>query len=143
MIERLVLGLSVLGTVAAGGLVFRRSGRSAFPQRVDPDLVAAEGKQPWIVLAFTSPLCHACSKTPGIVAEALDVDVGDLERGAHEVARFEQVDVGQRPDLAEALDVTSTPTIAVLDRQGRVRWAREDNPSPAELTKVLTPPVGA
>lgn len=140
MIYRLLVGLSVVGTVAAGTLAFRGRTESSFPARVDPDLVD-HGESPWTVVAFSSPMCRACKQTPSIVADALEIDEAQLGNGASPVG-FQQIDVREREDLVEALDVTRTPTVALVDRNGAVRFAREGNPSADELATVLEPPVG-
>lgn len=139
MIYRLVVGLGLLSTVALGALAYRSRDAGSHPSRVDADLAGADGK-PWTLLAFTSPICGACKETPSIVAEALDVPETELGRGP---VGFRQVDVTESPGLAEALDVTRTPAVALVDHEGEVRYAREGNPEPDELATVLKPPVGA
>jgi hypothetical protein len=117
---RLLVGLLLAGTVAVGTLAYRRRDPIPPASAVDPDVL--DPPAPWTLLAFTSALCTACEDTPGVIAEALDVDEAELDEVNGPVA-VELVDVAERPGLAEALDVDATPTVALVDHEGRVRFA--------------------
>lgn len=136
---RLVIAVALAGGVGAGGLALRR--------RTTPDHSRAEGVQVpewlrpgedgWSVLGFTSPMCVACRQTAGVVAEALGVPEEDLADGPVRGVAFHAVDVREHEQLVELLDVTRTPTVAVLDPAGRVVYAAETNPDPAILREQL------
>lgn len=78
-------------------------------------------RAPLTAFYFTSRLCGACQETPGIVRDAApEVPVVALQ-------------VHERPDLARALGVYETPTLLLVDEEGRIRYARVGNPEPQEL----------
>lgn len=136
---RLLIAVALAGGVGVGGLALRR--------RSTPDHSRAEGVRVpawlrpgeggWSVLGFTSPMCVACRQTPGVVAEALGVPEEDLSDGPVRGVAFHAVDVREHERLVELLDVTRTPTVAVLDPAGRVVYATETNPDPATLREQL------
>lgn len=152
MVVRVLVALGVACLATVGGLaVSRWRARESAPGTRDPigeqvtrSLIPHEARGGWAVLAFTSPLCQACKRTPGIVAEALGVEPGALDEGLRQGPRFERVDVREHPVLAGRLGVRSTPAVVVLDPEGRVRFHRSGNPAPDALASSLpTQPGGA
>jgi protein-disulfide isomerase len=59
---------------------------------------------------FTSSFCGACAQTRAVLETATSV-IPDSRLTEHDVA-FE-------PDLAETVDIVSTPTVIVRDGEGR------------------------
>lgn len=137
MIARLLVGLTVLATAAVGTLAYR--GREA-PATVGegrklearPEAVPAGPA----VLVFTSSLCLACRRTPGLLADALAVDEASLHAGEAPIA-FAEIDVAEAPELVEDLDVTRTPTIVGLDGRNHVAFVHTGNPEAEELASDL------
>ncbi|WP_144876840.1 thioredoxin family protein [Microbacterium sp. 1.5R] len=57
----------------------------------------------------TSAFCGACARTRSVLAEASRYLPG---------ATITEIDVARDPDAAEALDITSTPTVIIRDAAG-------------------------
>lgn len=124
MIARFAIVALVIALVAAVALVRRRARDRAWAPAVGalrPADVPGGLAAPLTALYFTSPLCAACRDTPGIVRDA-----------APEVPVV-GVSVRDRPDLVRRLALVETPTLLLLDAQGRIRYARAGNPDAAEL----------
>lgn len=131
--SRLVLAGALLAAVGLAGLLVRRR-READPyepplDRVPDDLLPPEARGRLAVLGFTSRFCVACRRTPAVAREAMDEGGTD--------AAFVSVDVADRPDLVEALGLRQTPTVLLVDAEGRVRYAGEGNPDPGVLAAYL------
>lgn len=110
----------------------RRAGDEAYApplDRVPRDLLPAEARGSLAVLGFASRFCVACRRTPGVVDEAREAAGVD--------AAFLHLDVADHPDLVEALALRQTPTVVVVDAEGRVRFAGEGNPDAGELAAYL------
>jgi hypothetical protein len=121
---RAAVAAALLAGVAL--LVLLRARRRAAPfrprlLRLPDDAFPAGPRAPLTAFHVTSRLCAACRETPGIVREA-----------APELALVE-LPVHERPDLARALGVSETPTLLLVDAEGRIRHARVGNPAPEEL----------
>lgn len=134
VLGRVALAVGFLAVVALVVLLARRSRAQA--DRYEPprarlpeELVPAEARGGLAVLGFRSRFCIACRRTPDVVAEALEAS--DAE------AVFVHADVADHPDLVEALALRETPTVVVVDAEGRIRYAREGNPEPGELAAYL------
>lgn len=118
----LVVGL-VLAALALVAF-WRARRRAAFEPRTPrlaPETLPLRPGAPLTALYFTSRLCGACKETAGIVREA-----------APEVPAI-AVSVHERRDLVDAVGVFETPTLLLVDEEGRIRYARVGNPEPAEL----------
>lgn len=139
-VTRLAIAATVLASAVLGGWTYRhrtpnRSASERQAGRIDPSRLPNEAGQP-ALLAFTSPLCVACQRTPGLVAEALDVGEDELTAGQAPI-ELAKVDVTERGDLAKALDVRRTPTLAGVGPEGHVRFVHEGNPDPEALAGRL------
>lgn len=86
-----------------------------------PDALAQTLRAPLTAFYFTSRLCSECRDTPRVVQEA-----------APEVPLI-ALPVEGHGALARELGVTETPTLLIVDAQGRIRYARAGNPPPIEL----------
>lgn len=120
-LARVSLALAVV-LLAAGAWALRRRRRPFAPRlgRLPPDALR-EPRAPLAVYYFTSRFCLDCKDTPRVVREA-----------APEVPAI-PLPVEQRADLARALGVPETPTLLLVDAEGRIRYARVGNPEPEEL----------
>lgn len=121
---RLLVAAAVVALVAAVALARRRRRARGFEPALGrlPEAAFPRGpRAPLTAFYFTSRLCGACQETPGIVrAAAPELPVVPLP-------------VHERADLARALGVSETPTLLLVDEEGRIRYARAGNPEPAEL----------
>ena len=122
---RLVVAALVVAALAALAAWRRRRRERDFAPRVPrlPESAFPRGgrRAPLTAFYFTSRLCGACQETPGIVRDAApEVPVVALS-------------VHDRADLVKALGVFETPTLLLVDEEGRIRYARVGNPEPAEL----------
>lgn len=110
----------------------RRSDGEAYEPpvaRIPVEDLPPEAQGGLAVLGFRSRFCVACRRTPDVVAEALGL--------AQTEAAFVHVDVADRLDLAQRLGLRQTPTVVLVDGQGRIRYAEEGNPDPGELAAYL------
>lgn len=122
---RTLVVVLLLAGLAAVILARRRRREAPFepalPRLPDDAFPAHAPRAPLTAFYFTSRLCGACRDTPRIVREAApEVPVVPLS-------------VHDRPDLVRALGVFETPTLLLVDEEGRIRYARVGNPEPEEL----------
>ena len=105
MIVRLALAAAVFLLVAAIVWMWRRP-----PRRLRRlDLGALGVREPAIV-QFSASSCSPCRvATPKLRAAADEARI-----------RYEQIDVGDAPEVARAYGIRTVPTIAVTGRGGRV-----------------------
>lgn len=129
----LVAASTVLGVVAlatALGLWWRA--RQGLVRRHDRDLVALLGEAPLgrdaTLLQFSSEYCAPCRAT----ARSLSTIAVERDGVAHV-----EIDVTDRPDLAQRLQILQTPTTFVLDGRGRSRARIGGAPRPADVLAAL------
>jgi thiol-disulfide isomerase/thioredoxin len=140
-VTRVIGGLIACLVVLAGATVFgtawrRRNGRLAAPRSAAssgaPQLGPAELGEPLgpraTLLQFSSEFCAPCRATRQILA--------DVASGAEGV-RHVEVDAGERMDLVRLLDVRRTPTVFVLDPDGRVARRGSGLMNKAEVLQAL------
>lgn len=123
--------VGVLALAAVLGLVLRRrTGRARSTDALGADdLAAAEEYGTTATLVqFSTPTCARCPAT----RRQLDV-LADRHTGVRRI----EVDLAERPDLAERFDVMQTPTVLLLDAQRTVRTRFGGPPRPAELAAAL------
>lgn len=121
-----LVALVLLLVAAARTARDRRRARPFAPTRVPADAFPRGERAPLSALYFTSRLCAACRETPGLV------------RAVDPALPLVAIAVEDRPDVVRALDVRETPTLLLVDREGRVRYARVGNPEPDELRRALS-----
>ncbi|MEX2588454.1 MAG: thioredoxin family protein [Actinomycetota bacterium] len=132
MTDPIVLRLLVLGALlfAAGGagVTLRRYFRNAqLPRNFDRRDVALSHPGP-ILVEFTSPFCHECQVALPVL-EAVSASDG---------APLAVVDAKYRPDLATKYAIRTTPTILVVNAQGRVTHGWLDSaPTAQDVTEAL------
>lgn len=121
MVARILVLLAVSGIAAGAGLSLRRYFRNAaIPASFDRKDV--EMSQPGAMLVeFTSPYCHECQVAYPRLQAASKANEAPLA----------VIDTRQRPDLTAKYSIRTTPTILVVDGQGKVTggWL---NASPSE-----------
>ncbi len=95
--------------------------------RADVLGVPALGKRATLV-QFSTAFCQPCRATRRILGE-----VADMVTGVEHV----EIDAESRLDLVRALGVTATPTVLVLDADGRVVRTAAGLPRKADVIAAL------
>ncbi len=124
-----LVGVLALTTVL--GLVLRRrTGRARSTAALAADDLAADADYGTAatLVQFSTPTCARCPAT----RRQLDV-LADR----HTSVRRIELDLAERPELAERFDVMQTPTVLLLDAQRTVRTRFGGPPRPAELAAAL------
>ena len=111
---------------AAPGAVANAGGASA-PALTAEDLGAALGPRATLV-QFSTAFCQPCRATRQILNE-----VSGMVDGVAHV----EIDAESRLDLVRRLDVTRTPTVLVLDPQGRITRRASGAPRKADVIAAL------
>jgi thiol-disulfide isomerase/thioredoxin len=103
---------------------------SAAGQRIDPALLAALGVEPApaTLLQFSSAFCAPCRAVRRVSGE-----VADLLPGVRHV----EVDAESHLEAVRALGIWRTPTLLVLDADGRVAKRATGVPGKAQLIAAL------
>ncbi|GAA2935339.1 thioredoxin family protein [Streptomyces enissocaesilis] len=91
------------------------------------ELGAEPGERATLV-QFSSAFCQPCRATRGTLAEV----AGMVEGVAHV-----EIDAEARLDLVRALGIRSTPTVLVLDRDGRIVRRASGQPRRADVIAAL------
>jgi thiol-disulfide isomerase/thioredoxin len=117
----------VPGVIAGGG---QAGDPSAAGQRLDADLLAALGVRtgPVTLLQFSSAFCAPCRAVRRVSSE-----VAGMLPGVEHV----EVDAESHLDAVRALGIWRTPTLLVLDSDGRVVKRATGVPAKAQLIAVL------
>ncbi|MEU8230978.1 thioredoxin family protein [Actinoplanes sp. NPDC048967] len=133
--ERSVEGGTVGNVIGSTGLSAERDAgsggdASAAGQRLDPALLAQLGVQPAqaTLLQFSSAFCAPCRAVRRVSGE-----VAALLPGVRHV----EVDAESHLDAVRALGIWRTPTLLVLDAEGRVAKRATGVPGKAQLIAVL------
>ena len=139
------LGLTLLAAALVGAVAFglwrrRTDGRlraapSAATGGADPDALALTAEDLGAGLGsratlvqFSSAFCQPCRAT----RQVLDEVSGMVDGVAHV-----EIDAESRLDLVRRLDVTRTPTVLVLDPQGRITRRASGAPRKADVIAAL------
>ena len=111
----------------AGGVVQDLDGRR---QPIDPVFLTALGVEPAraTLLQFSSAFCAPCRAMRRVSAEVTALLPG---------VRYVEVDAESHLDAVRALNVWRTPTLFVLDADGRIAKRATVVPSKPELIAVL------
>jgi thiol-disulfide isomerase/thioredoxin len=80
------------------------------------------------LVQFSSAFCRPCHATRRILA-----DVADMVSGVSHV----EIDAEHRLDLVRSLDIMKTPTVLVLDAQGRIVRRATGQPRKADVIAAL------
>ncbi|MFD7712305.1 TlpA family protein disulfide reductase [Streptomyces sp. NPDC059785] len=130
----LVVCAAVLATASAFGVLHRRrSGRVRVRGRDDGKRLGAEqlgealGERATLV-QFSSAFCAPCRATRRVLAE-----VAGLVPGVSHV----EIDAEDRLALVRELDILKTPTVLVLDAQGRIVRRATGRPRKADVIAAL------
>jgi thiol-disulfide isomerase/thioredoxin len=138
MLEQVMTGLVVCVAVLAAASIYgvlqrRRSGRVRVRGRDgDKRLGAAElgedlGRRATLV-QFSSAFCAPCRATRRILTEV----VGMVSGVSHV-----EIDAEQHLDLVRRLDILKTPTVLVLDADGRIVRRATGQPRKADVIAAL------
>ncbi|SCE26990.1 Thiol-disulfide isomerase or thioredoxin [Streptomyces sp. SolWspMP-5a-2] len=126
--------LAVLAVAGAYGVVRqRRSGRVRVRGRDDGKRVGAAelgealGERATLV-QFSSAFCAPCRATRRVLGEVADMVPG---------VRHVEIDAEHHLDLVRALDILKTPTVLVLDAEGRVVRRATGQPRRADVIAAL------
>jgi thiol-disulfide isomerase/thioredoxin len=135
----LVVCVAVLAVASAYGVLQRRrSGRVRVRGRDDGKrLGAAElgeklGERATL-LQFSSAFCAPCRATRRVLGEVADMVPG---------VRHVEIDAEDHLDLVRELDILKTPTVLVLDADGRVVRRATGQPRKADVIAALGEAVG-
>ena len=119
-----------LRPVASGASALSPSSVAAAGTRLDPELLAALGVGPAraTLLQFSSAFCAPCRALRRVSAE-----VAAMVPGVQHI----EVDAESHLDVVRALDVWRTPTLFVLDADGRVAKRASGVPAKPQLIAAL------
>jgi thiol-disulfide isomerase/thioredoxin len=128
--------VTVAGAALAGVAWKLRDGK---PRRGHPGrLTATELGQPLgqrgTLVQFSSAFCAPCRAARQILAELATASGG---------ITHVEIDVADRMDLVRLLSVRRTPTVLVLDSEGRVARRASGLPRRRELAEVLAGQIGS
>lgn len=119
-------------TIKAGTAPTIEAGTAAAPAGAGPDaLLAALGVimgTPVTLLQFSSAFCAPCRATRVICAETATLVPG---------VRHLEIDAESHLDAVRALDIWRTPTVLLVDAQGRIRQRATGAPNRAQLLSAI------
>ncbi|MGQ4363326.1 TlpA family protein disulfide reductase [Streptomyces sp. SAS_272] len=130
----LVVCVAVLAAASAFGVLHRRrSGRVRVRgrddgRRIGADRLGAELGERATLVQFSSAFCAPCRATRRILGEVAAVVPG--------VAHVE-IDAEAHLDLVRELDILKTPTVLVLDADGRIVRRAVGQPRKADVVAAL------
>jgi thiol-disulfide isomerase/thioredoxin len=130
----LVVCVAVLAAASAFGVLQRRrSGRVRVRgrddgRRIGADRLGGELGERATLVQFSSAFCAPCRATRRILGEVAAVVPG--------VAHIE-IDAETRLDLVRELDILKTPTVLVLDADGRIVRRAAGQPRKADVVAAL------
>jgi thiol-disulfide isomerase/thioredoxin len=109
--------LALVAVATAAGLVWRATtGRARTARRREVVLPAEVGAEPFggraTLLQFSTAFCAPCRSTARLLGAVAD---------DHDGVRHVEVDLTNRPELADRFNILQTPTTLVLDGAGSVR----------------------
>ncbi len=126
------LGSDQLGSVILGADNATGDAAGAEGQRIDPAVLAGLGVDPGeraTLLQFSSAFCAPCRAVRRVSAEVAAEVTG---------VRHVEVDAEEHLDAVRALGIWRTPTLLVLDRDGRVAKRATGVPAKPHLIAALT-----
>lgn len=135
----LVVCVTVLAVASASGVLrLRRSGRVRVRgrddgKRLDAAELGAEFGERATLVQFSSAFCAPCRATRRVLGE-----VAGLVPGVTHV----EIDAEAHLDLVRRLDILKTPTVLVLDADGRVVRRATGQPRKADVIAALGETVG-
>ena len=131
----LVVAAGVLVAATVAGLLWQRRDGSLRGAAVEPETktlteLGFEPGTPATLLQFSSAFCAPCRATRRICAE-----ISDMLDGVRHV----EVDAESHLDAVRALGVLRTPTLFLLDRDGRIVRRASGTPTKPHLIAALAP----
>ena len=128
----LLVAIAVLALATVAGLMIkRRNGRFRVVQDTPDPLLDGLGIQrgtPLTLLQFSSAFCAPCRTT-----RVLCADVAAKIDGVRHV----EVDAEAHLDAVRALDIWRTPTVLMIDAQGKIRRRATGAPTRAQLLAAV------
>jgi hypothetical protein len=132
-----VITVTALALAVVIGLGVRRvNGRFRTPPPTTDPVLANLGvapQTPLTLLQFSSAFCAPCRVTRALCA--------DLAANTHGVRHIE-VDAESHVDAVRALQVWRTPTVLLIDGEGRIRRRASGAPSRAQLRSAVESVLG-
>lgn len=125
-----ILIIAGLALVLAVATTLHRHTRNAWrPRRrsLDPADLPAPLTEPLTLVSFAGRLCSDCQEVPHVAVA-----------GVPELPLV-QVSVTDRPDLVRRYGIREVPSLVLVDRQGRIRYARQGLPRAEELWRAMRP----
>ena len=133
----------VLAAATAAAWWLKRSGRrlsaapaavtSASTERLAPGDIGAPLGERATLVQFSTAFCQPCRATRRVLA-----DVSSTVPGVAHV----EVDAESHLDLVRRLDVRRTPTVLVLDAEGRIVRRASGQPRPVDVVAALGAAIG-
>ena len=140
-----ILLAAVAVAVAVGVLVWRRDGHfrqvrsdaATAPERGEPgaagqllpsDIDAADWGERATLVHFSTAFCAPCRATRQVLAQVSEVVPG---------VELAEVDAESHLDLVRRLDIRRTPTVLVVDAEGRIRTRASGQPRKADVLAAL------
>ncbi|MFF7768626.1 TlpA family protein disulfide reductase [Streptomyces massasporeus] len=130
----LMVCVAVLAAASAYGVLQRRrSGRVRVRgrddgKRLDPAELGAELGERATLVQFSSAFCAPCRATRRVLGEVAEVVPG---------VTHVEIDAEAHLDLVRRLDILKTPTVLVLDADGRVVRRATGQPRKADVIAAL------
>jgi thiol-disulfide isomerase/thioredoxin len=132
-----VITITALALAAVIGLGVRRvNGRFRTPQPTSDPVLADLGvtpQTPLTLLQFSSAFCAPCR-----VTRVLCADLAASTPGVRHI----EVDAESHVDAIRALQVWRTPTVLLIDGEGRIRRRASGAPSRAQLCSAVESVLG-
>lgn len=138
--------MDVTGVAAAAGALAAASAFGLWRKRTDGTVRAAASADQLTaddlgidldpratLVQFSSKVCQYCGPTRRVLTEIAD----------HHTVAYLDIDAEERLDLARRLSVLRTPTVLLLDGQGRITHRVSGPPRRAELIAAVGELVGA
>jgi hypothetical protein len=128
----LLIALAVLALASVTGVVIKkRNGRFRAVQDAPDPMLGALGVQrgtPLTLLQFSSAFCGPCRTT-----RVLCADIAAKIDGVRHV----EVDAESHLEAVRALEIWRTPTVLLVDAQGRIRRRATGAPTRAQLLAAV------
>ena len=138
---RVLIVVGVLAVATVFGLWWRaRSGRVATapadaPERQYWQRLGVDPAQAQVTLVqFSSAFCQPCRTTRVMLGEVAKARPG---------VRHVEVDAESHLDVVRALDIRRTPTVLLVDRDGRIAGRASGQPRKAEVVAAAVAAMGA
>lgn len=120
--------VAVLATSGLAGFALRRYFNRPPLLGIFDHIDAGISRPGPLLVEFTSPYCFECNEIKPMLSEA-----AGLAR-----AEFVTIDAKDRPDLLDKYSIRTTPTVLLVDADGRVTHGWATTPDEEELSDALS-----